>query len=154
MASAESEKPAPEGRPQSNITHREGSTPRADAQAARLSLREEVVLQHLLDLWRRCPSDGPDAKEVWGVPWRVGGTRSFAASSSRTLRRLEDRGLVLRQNGASGSPDTQMARTSRAEAHNRTTGVVLLPAGLELAERLTKRGRPNVNRTTRARRPA
>jgi hypothetical protein len=91
--------------------------------------------------------------EDWGIPWRTTGTRSDQASLSRALRRLEERGLVLRQNqhgeGAiDGRPrldpigrlrTSGFCRRDKDDGRvTRTDHVVLLPAGLALAERLTK----------------
>jgi hypothetical protein len=96
------------------------------------------VLLHLARLhreWRDSPH---------GVPWRTAGTRSDQASLSRTLRRLEALGLVLRQNQTSGNgtrPGFEgRAIDSAAErrAGSRSTHVRVLPEGLALAERLTK----------------
>ena len=77
---------------------------------------------------------------AWGVRWHGlygQGTRSEQASLSRTLARLESRGLILRQNWASGSPDTDGLRTSKTEAHIRMSNVLILTAGVDLGQRLT-----------------
>ena len=77
-------------------------------------------------------------------------SRAYSASLSRALRQLEGKGLVLRQNDVSGFPGSDGAgrshRVSSSDPHNRTTHVVLLPAGLEAAERLTNEIVPHVNR--------
>jgi len=76
--------------------------------------------------------------DTFGVRWRTKGTRSDQTSLSRALRRLEERGLVLRQNQVRGSGEgTGRCRLSKAEEHNRTTHVRLLPDGIEVAERLS-----------------
>jgi hypothetical protein len=75
----------------------------------------------------------------WGSRWRTTGESSVRASLSRALKRLEDRGLVLRQNEMSGCPDTGTMRQSKTDRHNRTTAVQLLPVGVDLAKRLTKK---------------
>lgn len=79
----------------------------------------------------------------WGARLRLVAdheTRATQAARSRALARLEARGLILRQNEVSGSPTRAMARRSAAEAPPlRTTHVLLLPAGIEVAERLTQK---------------
>jgi hypothetical protein len=66
-----------------------------------------------------------------GIPWRTSGTRAFHAAVSRSLKRLEAQGFVLRQNHTSGP-----LRKSKRARHTRTTHVQLLPAGLKLATRI------------------
>lgn len=90
-----------------------------------LSAEQKSVLLWLLDYCNRIESSGNDhAKQdiaLWGVPWRTNGlTRSEHASLSRTLRRLETRGLVIRKNDVSDG--------------RRTTGVVLTANGRQIAE--------------------
>ena len=63
--------------------------------------------------------------------------RSDSAAVSRAMRRLEDRGLLLRQNQSTGNPATGQCRHTAAEPHNRTTHVRLTLAGLDAAKRLT-----------------
>ena len=111
--------------------------------AAKLSAQEVHILLWLAE---RHPLVHP-LNAAWGVRWRVGdATASVRASLSRSLRRLELRGLVLRQDDWSGNPETGKARQTAAEPHQRTTHVQLLPAGIEMAERLTNRGAEFVNR--------
>jgi DNA-binding MarR family transcriptional regulator len=74
------------------------------------------------------------------VPWRTKGTASERASLSRTLRRLEKRGLLLRVNQVDG-PDRKVA----ADPHDRTTDVLLSPAGIDLAKRLSNPDAENDN---------
>ena len=57
---------------------------------------------------------------AWGASWYTDTDRSGQASLSRSLRRLEARGLVLRRNQYRGGP--------------RTTHVKLLPDGLALLQ--------------------
>lgn len=89
--------------------------------------------------------------EHWGVrlrPVRGQETRATQAARSRAVARLEARGLVLRQNEARGCPTTGCARTSVSDPKAaRTTSVLLLPAGIELAQRLTARTVLGVNRS-------
>ena len=93
----------------------------------------------------------PGFLQFWGVDWSVTGTRSEQASVSRTLARLEPRGLILRQNYVSGRPDTENGaiRTSAVDPHNRTTSVVLLRAGITLAKRLTTSRRMPTHKASR-----
>jgi len=90
--------------------------------------------------------------KIWGLPWRTTGTRSEQASMSRSLRRLEERGLVLRQNERTGNIDgrprldplgvlstSEWCRRDKDDGRvARTDHVQILPAGIALAERLTK----------------
>lgn len=86
---------------------------------------------------------------LWGVPWRpakenreygYGFTRGDSAVWSRSLKRLEDRGLLLRINDISGSPDGPAVRQSKEDPPpRRTTRVKITPLGLEVAEILMER---------------
>jgi hypothetical protein len=72
-----------------------------------------------------------------GLPWKPNNwgytpTPARRASCSRSLERLEKRGLVLRQNWRTGT------RKSAAEPHHRTTHVVLTGAGRAVAEGLSR----------------
>jgi hypothetical protein len=101
-----------------------------------LLARENYILEHGNSFWK-------NEIKVWGIPWKVREifgkwTPSLAASASRALRRLENRGLVLRQNGWGGCPDTGETRKDKTDAHDRTTQVLLTEEGREFAERLTK----------------
>jgi hypothetical protein len=99
-----------------------------------LSSQQQQIVQHIFAQ----AQDTPLASEVQGaVPWGVEGDRVFQASASRSLRRLEARGLVQRLRSA--APDRAPS------AHHRTTGVVLTPTGRALAQRLTAPGPPVVN---------
>jgi hypothetical protein len=86
----------------------------------------------------------------WGVPigrWPDGlGTAAQRAAYSRGLRRLEGRGLILRQNIVAGCPATSKMRNSGRESHNRTTHIQLTGLGVEVAKRLTKDATDFVNR--------
>lgn len=87
----------------------------------------------------------------WGIRWQPGkwgltDSPSSRAAYSRTLKRLEVKGLVLRQNQTSGSPVTQEARRSSAEPHNRTTHVLLTELGVQVSKWLTKDETSFVNR--------
>lgn len=75
----------------------------------------------------------------WGTPWKGDAslTNSERAVASRALRRLEQRGLVLRNNGVSGSPGTGKARTAASDPHNRTTNVRITDAGRALVQSLS-----------------
>jgi len=75
----------------------------------------------------------------WGIRCRTEGTRAQQASISRALRRLEQRGLILRQNQASRSPGNGGLRHTAEDPHDRRTHILLLPVGREIAERLTKK---------------
>ena len=80
--------------------------------------------------------------------WRTTGEPAVSASLSRAMRRLEARGLVLRQNYTSGMGGAYggRLRQSQADPHNRTTHVQILPAGLEAAKWLLNVVAPFVNR--------
>jgi hypothetical protein len=75
----------------------------------------------------------------WGVWWRIGdSTPAERAAFSRALKRLEERGLVLRQNRVAGAPGSGGLRDSAAQLHIRTTNVQLTDMGREVAKRLTE----------------
>ncbi len=107
----------------------------------RLSAEQNSILEWL---FANIPKSTTDAFGIRWMPgkWGLTSTPSSRAAYSRSLKRLEERGLVLRQNQVSGNPYTQMARASKDEPHNRTTHVQLTQLGEELAatlfsERLT-----------------
>ena len=83
-----------------------------------------------------------EAFALWGMLWqptRVGAvqTPSQRAALSRAVRRLERRGLVLRQNWRRRP---LRARLSHADpGPGRTTHLELTPAGYQLAQRLITR---------------
>lgn len=62
---------------------------------------------------------------------------SERAAFSRSLKRMEERGLILRTNHMSGVPGCGRIRTRREERHGRTDHVAFTAEGRELAERLT-----------------
>jgi hypothetical protein len=107
---------------------------------ARTTGLSQVQRALLVDIYQRtCAALQDDYTQrfyptaIWGVSWATGSTwadtdtpQSHAASRSRTLRRLADRGLVVRVNNVSGA------------ASQRTLWVRLTPAGLALAQRLTQ----------------
>lgn len=91
----------------------------------------------------------------WGVNWQPKKacgldewTRSDAASFSRSVRRLEERGLLFRDNGVSGVPALNGNRRTSIEEPPPTRANVLklTDAGREMAKRLTLVSRDNVNR--------
>lgn len=66
-----------------------------------LSDQQRDVLCAILEGYDRMADAGE--VEPWGVPWHSRGhTAAERASRSRTLRQLEERGLVVRQNRVSG----------------------------------------------------
>lgn len=74
-----------------------------------------------------------DKPSVWGMQYVASGTPANRASVSRTLRRLEQRGLILRHNDITGGK-----RSSPKDPVVRTTHVEFTAAGLEYMQRLTK----------------
>jgi hypothetical protein len=75
--------------------------------------------------------------EHWGVHiWKRGArNRSASASRSRALRRLEDRGLIVRRNSISGDHAPSMFGTQ-----TRTVEIRFTEAGRKLAESLDVTG--------------
>lgn len=89
--------------------------------------------------------------DIWGIPWRVGGSPAAHSAISRSIRRLEERGLVLRQNRASGSPGRGNPRITKDDSIPlRSTHILLLPLGQEAAKRLTNSVTGNDNRLSKA----
>ena len=82
------------------------------------------------------------------IYWRTDGTDCQRATLSRTLRRLERRGLLLRLNFFSGMGERHGfgVRQSKNDPHNRTTHIKLLPLGVETGKRLTNQLIGSVNR--------
>ena len=78
------------------------------------------------------------ASLTWGVPVRLtsSGSASERASASRSLRRLEARGLVLRENHVRHPPGLNGTRKSALDPHNRTTYVKVTELGLTCWGRL------------------
>lgn len=91
-----------------------------------LSQQQQQILQHI---FAKTQDMGLTADAQGAVPWGVDGDRVFQASASRSLHRLEARGLVQRLRSA--------APGRAPSAHHRTISVVLTPAGLAVAQRLT-----------------
>ena len=92
----------------------------------RLSRQQQRMLIYLYRLYQEAD---PSERDIDGVYWGVRGGPTKQASVSRALRRLETRGLLLRQHHTTG-------RETPVASHRRTTHVRLLPAGLVLAQRL------------------
>jgi hypothetical protein len=59
------------------------------------------------------------------------------AAYSRSLLRLECRGLVIRSNGTTGLPTGGIRTRADQPAPRKTDHLILTPAGEELAKRLT-----------------
>jgi len=102
---------------------------------SKLSRQQKRLLITSLAYWEYIEANGNDlAKlelEFWGIPWHPAKrqdnwTRADSVIISRSLRRLEHRGLVERKNNISGS-------------RLRTTMVKFTPLGLEVAKQLTKK---------------
>jgi hypothetical protein len=80
----------------------------------KLSKQQKVILEYLFSL-----REGED--RIWGVPWYPSKavppdfdyTKSVSASFSRSIRRLEERGLVIRNNQKSGASLEGRARESK-----------------------------------------
>jgi DNA-binding MarR family transcriptional regulator len=103
-----------------------------DKAMSKLSRLQREILKWLLNETEYTEANGNDyaRNELchWGVKWNPGRwhydwTRSDSASWSRTLQRLEIRGLILRTN--------QCSRGKRA------THIKLTEVGREVAKRLT-----------------
>jgi len=92
----------------------------------RLSRQQQRILTHLYRIYQEAD---PSERDSDGVYWGVRGGAVKQASVSRSLRRLETRGLILRQHYATG-------RATPVANHRRTTHVRLLPAGLAIAQQL------------------
>lgn len=84
-----------------------------------LSWQQATILRILYECYQK---QAPRTRDIDGVEWGPGLSRVRAASVSRSLRRLEERGLIERWTTGVGS---------------RTTHVHLRPAGIALAQRLT-----------------
>lgn len=127
----------------------------------RLSDFQRQILIALARAYNTIEREGNDFDRhqlgIWGVKWRPHGkgncvTTIDRASVSRTLRRLEERGLVRRRNQISGDrfePDRLPTgeKPLPPPDNHRTTHVQLTDEGREEAENLlTKTATPNVNR--------
>ena len=92
----------------------------------------------------------------WGVPSNDGIPRdpSERAALSRAMLRLEQRGLILRQNWTSGAPGVGGPRKAATDPHRKTTHVLLTDAGRALADNLAHgHADRDKNVTGRKRRP-
>ena len=110
-----------------------------------LSKLQKTILCWLLEQYKHIESTG-EKISVWGIDWNPSGrwyslyhrqnhwTATKRADVSRALRRLEQRGLVIRKNSVSDGM--------------RTTDVLLTTTGREVSERLTKNNFENVSRST------
>ena len=105
---------------------------------AELSKKQCAVLRWIRNFERDITADGSAeerrALSSVGVPWDERGNLASPverASVSRTLARLERRGLVLRQNIRSAG--SHRARQSANEPHQKTTHVLITDAGRRLA---------------------
>ena len=112
----------------------------------KLSTEQKRILIWLLEQYETGNSD----RNGWGVPWRTSGTASDRAVLSRSISRLEARGLVLRQNIWRGTEGPEHANpydgrltTSWGIRPNksipppkRTTHLTLTTEGLEIAHAL------------------
>lgn len=113
--------------------------------------QQDILLDLLRETNRQIHRSGKPS--AWGVWWynripqwlRQGygpksQTAAYRASLSRALKRLEERGLVVRQNcihGFPGHPEGRAGRVSKVDpAPKRTTNVVLTAEGRAIAERL------------------
>lgn len=122
------------------------SADQVDAALAKLSKQQRDILCHFwrlyIDQREREASPGfPGGcriADTFGVPYRSSGEASFRASLSRAVARLENRGLVLRQNARSGSPGFGRCREHADDPKPiRTTNVSLTALGKAAAKRLT-----------------
>ena len=105
-----------------------------------LSWAQRDILVYLWEETQRYEAHGDrgrDQARGWGIPWRPSRiyrdlTRSDRAAISRSIRRMEERGLLYRLNDWSGK--------------RRTTHVRLTPAGRHIGKRLSKSVGVNDNR--------
>jgi hypothetical protein len=82
----------------------------------KLSKQQKVILEFLYRLTKEGFAD-----KIWGVPWYPSKavpsdfkyTKSSSASFSRSIRRLEERGLVIRNNDRSGASLEGRVRESK-----------------------------------------
>ena len=106
-----------------------------------LSEQQESILVWLLKTTKRARVEYRSFAECWGIEWqrRTRITRHRPGTStpsvSRSLRRLEERGLILRQNDVSGTGGSR--RSIADPAPTRTTCVVLTTEGVRIAEQLS-----------------
>lgn len=128
----------------------------AIAQAmCKMSWSQRSILCWILEVteWREQNGNDHNKRrlEFWGVHWQPSRgqqrwTRSDSAAVSRSLRRLEARGLVIRDNAISGSPSADGSRKSLDELPpKRACNVKLTELGRVVAKTVNKKYIPNVN---------
>ena len=113
----------------------------------KLSTEQKAILLWLLEQYETGNVD--PRHSAWGVPWRTSGTASARAVLSRSISRLEARGLVLRNNRSRGTEGPLRADPSGELTTNwgvrpdksipnpkRTTHVSLTTEGLKIAQSL------------------
>ena len=120
-----------------------------------LSSLQVNVLQSMLHYYRHVEKHGSEwlkrmlREHVEGVPvkwlrgYGQGRRRSDSSAFSRALRRLEQRGLIVRSNHSTGMPVPKdsplhgLKRTSADQPHRRADQIVLTEAGRTEAERVS-----------------
>jgi len=120
-----------------------------------LSSLQVSVLQSMLHYYRHVEKHGSEwlkqmlREHFEGVPvkwlrgYGEGRRRSDSSAFSRALRRLEQRGLIVRSNYSTGipvpkdSPLYGLKRTSADQPHRRADHLVLTEAGRAEAERVS-----------------
>jgi hypothetical protein len=114
--------------------------------SGKLSRDQRCILEDLLAYYRNHEDagDGNTAQvRIWGVPlkWLRGSnqyhTAADSAAFSRSVRRLEARGLVLRNNARNGvlsGPSRRRARRSIDEPISRADHLLLTDMGRQVAE--------------------
>lgn len=122
----------------------------------KLSKLQKWILSYLWEMTTDIEENGNDSAKtdlrVWGVKWYPSTLhKTWIASdrvgTSRALRRLEERRLVIRNNDIKGVPGEGGCRMSLDQpAPKRTNYVKLTPEGRETAKRLTKNNFLNVSR--------
>ena len=124
---------------------------------AKLSQHQRVILMSVYSLDQKLRPRYTDPSmpaviraelDVWGVEWwpSTWWPNVKPASVSRSLRELEARGLLLRQNQHSGSPGQGYARTRADEpAPRRCTHVLLTEQGREAAKLLISHVTQDIN---------
>jgi uncharacterized protein YfaT (DUF1175 family) len=108
--------------------------------AARLSAQQQHILRCVYAYEERVRAAGTDDQQAWLAAWGMplrqrhgpDWTRADSAILSRSLARLEERGLIIRRNAVS--------------ERNRTTHILLTEAGREVAKRLTSGDGEHVSR--------
>jgi len=100
-----------------------------------LSTDQKLLLALLFETHQE--RDAAGTLNNWGVPILASGSASYRASTSRSLRRLEARGLILRHNDVTGAPGLDRMRRSASDPHRKTTHVAFTEIGLAYMQRLT-----------------